>query len=154
MKWAMLDPAGRPSGFYHPDVHPDLFEQVGEELRPRGPIANAVPVSDDDWQDLVSHPGRRKIENGRVVATNPPPPTPEAQAEADRALLREAMPPRPARGLDRAPRHRPHRPLSRRARRPPALALTRANERAGGGGMKWVCEADDPRHMNPSFQRV
>jgi hypothetical protein len=37
MKWAMLDPAGRPSGFYHPDLHPELFEQVGEELRPHAP---------------------------------------------------------------------------------------------------------------------
>jgi hypothetical protein len=60
MKWATLDPDGRPSGFYHPDVHPELFEQVGEELRPRGPIAAAVPVSDEDWQDLLSHPGRLK----------------------------------------------------------------------------------------------
>ena len=91
MKWAMLDPAGRPSGFYHPDVHPELFEQVGEELRPRGPIAAAVPVSDEDWQDLVSHPGRRRIENGQVVATQPPPPSLDSRAEADRALLREAM---------------------------------------------------------------
>jgi hypothetical protein len=32
-----------------------------------------------------------KVTGYRVVATNPPPPTPEAQAEADRALLREAM---------------------------------------------------------------
>jgi hypothetical protein len=48
MKWAMLDAHGRPSGFYAPDVHPDLFEQVGEELRPRGPIAGAMPVSDED----------------------------------------------------------------------------------------------------------
>jgi hypothetical protein len=91
MKWAMLDPAGRPSAFYHPDVHPELFEQVGEELRPRGPIAAAVPVSDEDWQDLVSNPDRRRIENGRVVPTEPPPLSPDAQAEADRALLREAM---------------------------------------------------------------
>jgi hypothetical protein len=91
MKWAMLDPDGRPSGFYAPDVHPDLFEQVGEEFRPRGPIAAAVPVSDEDWQDLLSHPGRRRIENGRIVATEPPPLPPDAQAEADRALLREAM---------------------------------------------------------------
>jgi hypothetical protein len=91
MKWAMLDPAGRPSGFYHPDVHPGLFEQVGEELRPRGQIANAVPVSDEDWQDLLSHPGRRKIEGGGVVATEPPALPPDAQAAADRALLREAM---------------------------------------------------------------
>jgi hypothetical protein len=91
MKWATLDPAGRPSGFYHPDVHPELFEQVGEDLRPRGPIAGAVSVSDQDWQDLVSNPGRRRIENGRVVAIEPPPPSPDAQAEADRALLREAM---------------------------------------------------------------
>jgi hypothetical protein len=91
MKWATLDPDGLPSGFYHPDVHPELFEQVGDELRPRGPIAAAVPVSDEDWQDLVSHPGRRRIENGRVVAIEPPPLAPDAQAEADRALLREVM---------------------------------------------------------------
>jgi hypothetical protein len=91
MKWAMLDSAGRPTGFYHPDVHPELFEQVGEERRPRGPIAGAVLVSDEDWQDLVSHPGRRRIENGRVIPTEPPAPSPEAQAEADRALLRVAM---------------------------------------------------------------
>jgi hypothetical protein len=43
------------------------------------------------WRDLLRHPGRRRIENGRVIATEPPPPTPDAQAEADRALLREAM---------------------------------------------------------------
>jgi hypothetical protein len=47
MKWALLDAHGRPSGFYARNVHPDLFERVGEELRPRGPIANAVPVSDE-----------------------------------------------------------------------------------------------------------
>jgi hypothetical protein len=50
-----------------------------------------VPASDEDWQDLVSHPGRRLVENGQVVATEPPPPSPDSQAEADRALLREAM---------------------------------------------------------------
>jgi hypothetical protein len=91
MKWAMLDAHGRLSGFYHPDVHPDLFEPVGEELRPRGPIAAAVPVSEEVWQDCVSNPGRRRIENGQLVANEPPPPSPEAQAEADRTLLREAM---------------------------------------------------------------
>jgi hypothetical protein len=91
MKWAMLDPAGRPSGFYHPDVHPELFEQDEGEPRPRGPIASAVPVTDADWQELLSHPGRRKLENGRVLPTEPPAPSPDAQAEADRALLREAM---------------------------------------------------------------
>jgi hypothetical protein len=72
-------------------VHPELFEQVGAELRPRFPIAAAVPVSDEDWQDLVSHPGQRRIENGQVVTTEPPPLPPDAQAAADRALLREAM---------------------------------------------------------------
>jgi hypothetical protein len=37
MKWATLDPDGRPSGLYYPNVHPELSEQVGEEFRPRGP---------------------------------------------------------------------------------------------------------------------
>jgi hypothetical protein len=50
-----------------------------------------VPVSDEDWQDVVSHPGRRRVENGQVVTTEPPPPSPDSQAEADRALLHEAM---------------------------------------------------------------
>jgi hypothetical protein len=91
MKWATLDPDGRPSGFYHPDVHPELFEQVGDELRPRSPIANAVPVTEADWQELLSHPGRRKLQGGRVVAAERPALPPDAQAAADRALLREAM---------------------------------------------------------------
>jgi hypothetical protein len=48
MKWATLDPAGRPSGFYDPDMHPDLFEKIEGEPRPRGPIAAAVLVSAED----------------------------------------------------------------------------------------------------------
>jgi hypothetical protein len=48
-------------------------------------------VSEEDWQELLSHPGRRRVENGRVVATEPRAPSPDAQAEADQALLREAM---------------------------------------------------------------
>ncbi len=134
VRWATLDPDGRPTGFYDPDVHPALFEQVGGEPRPRGPIAGAVPVTDADWQELLSHPGRRKLQGGRVVASEPPAPSPEAQAVADRALLREAMLRDQLEAWIEQRATAPQGPLARRDRRSPAAARTRIDRSGCGVG--------------------
>jgi hypothetical protein len=76
----------------------------------------AVVYRDADWQELLSHPGRRKLQGGRVVATEPPAPSPEAQAAADRALLREPCSENSSRsGSSSAPQ----RPKASRPRRSP-----------------------------------
>lgn len=47
-KYGVFDADGRPTAFYSSDVHNTVPE-------------NAIPISDDDWSDMVSNPGFRKM---------------------------------------------------------------------------------------------
>lgn len=61
MKHAVLDAEGTPLAFYDSAIH-------GAGIPPE-----AVEISDDQWQELLDHPGRRRLLNGEVVLHEPPP---------------------------------------------------------------------------------
>jgi hypothetical protein len=143
--WAPLDPDGRPSGFYDPDVHPELFEQVGGELRPRGLIDSGCRI------------GER---GGLAGSRQPPGPAPDRErpGACDGAAACARRPgrgragaaarghsPRPARDLDRAPCRRARGALA--AGLPPCSASAPAVRRVGQ--VSWVLDrqrSGQPRH--------
>lgn len=73
MKHAVLDAEGTPLGFYDSAIH-------GAGIPPE-----AVEISDDEWQELLDHPGRRRLINGAVVPHEPPPRVP-TQGDYRRAI--------------------------------------------------------------------
>mgnify|MGYP001124730299 CR=1 FL=1 len=52
---------GFPTGFYDPTIH-------GENIP-----SDAVEISDEQWQEFLVNPGRRKWQDGSVVEYTPPP---------------------------------------------------------------------------------
>jgi len=90
-KFAVFDADGSPLGFYAEDIHGSRRRPVygptprrtrrnsnpvppviGDEANPDCTIpADAVEISDEDWQGLLSNPGRR-WRDGRVVDVEPP----------------------------------------------------------------------------------
>ncbi|WP_262522687.1 hypothetical protein [Agrobacterium tumefaciens] len=62
MIFAVFNEQGYPMGFYSDEVHGDNI--------PEG----AVEISENEWQDLLDNPGRRKWIDGAVVAVEPPQP--------------------------------------------------------------------------------
>jgi hypothetical protein len=98
-KFALFDEGGFPVAFFSPDVHGermrpvygDLPEPTEEEPRPIRSVigeepnpdclipAEAIEISDEQWLDMVQHPGRRRWQDGEVVEHVPPPVLPTAE---------------------------------------------------------------------------
>lgn len=97
--YAIFSDAGLPLGFWMDTIHgartrpvygepPEPTEQeprpvrpiVGEEPNPDCKIpAEAIEISDEQWLDMVQHPGRRRWQDGEVVEHVPPPVLPTAE---------------------------------------------------------------------------
>lgn len=98
-KFALFDEGGFPVAFYSPDVHGertrpvygDLPEPTEEEPRPIRPVigeesnpdclipAEAIEISDEQWQEFLENVGRRRWQDGEVVEHVPPPVPPTAE---------------------------------------------------------------------------
>ncbi|WP_273785590.1 hypothetical protein [Brucella intermedia] len=63
---ATFDEDGFATGFYPEDIWPEGF--------PR----NALEITEDQYLELLNHPGARKWLNGQVIEYTPPPPPPAA----------------------------------------------------------------------------
>lgn len=81
--------SAKTGGFYDTVIHRDLFvnaKRVGLVPDPKGPIADAVAIADDEHRALLEGQGKGKCigadDNGRPVLLDPPPPTPEQQKAA------------------------------------------------------------------------
>lgn len=104
-RYAIFDANGFPTAFYSDDVHgprmlpvfttpppteddPDPTPvQTGTKQNPDCTIpAEAIEISDIQWQEFLSNQGLRKWQNGQVVDYTPPPPVPiTADVERERA---------------------------------------------------------------------
>mgnify|MGYP002622545761 FL=1 len=98
-KFALFDEGGFPVAFYASDIHGertrpiygDLPEPTEQEPRPVRPVigdepnpdctipAEAVEITDEQWLDMVQHPGLRRWQDGEVVEHVPPPVLPTAE---------------------------------------------------------------------------
>lgn len=78
--YGVFESDGRPLGFYPTDIYPPQEDGSLNERIPSG----AVPVSDTDWQMLVSKQPLARYVNGAVVIGDEPPPS---------ALVQMAPPP-------------------------------------------------------------
>lgn len=70
MKHVVIDAQGFPSAFYDSDIH-------GGDI----PVA-AIPITGEQWQDLIDNAGRRKLVEGEVVVFDPSPPVVDLVAYA------------------------------------------------------------------------
>jgi hypothetical protein len=76
-KLAVFDAEGLPAAFYSRDVHGDSVP------------AEAVEITDEQWQEFLDHQGLRRWLDGEVVTYDPPPPAPTVDdiiAERERRL--------------------------------------------------------------------
>jgi hypothetical protein len=87
MKYAIFSEAGLPVGFFSEDVHGAKYRTVyeiaeggvtvpvGEEPNPDCRIpAEAIEITDGQWQEFLSNPSRRRWLDGEVVSFEPLPP--------------------------------------------------------------------------------
>jgi hypothetical protein len=75
MKRAIFDTNGLPTAFYDDDIHGDTL--------PSG----AVAISDEQWREFLEHQGRRRWQDGHVVAYEPPPPPPPPRVFSKRRMF-------------------------------------------------------------------
>lgn len=114
-KFALFDEDGFPVAFYASDIHgartrpiygepPEPTEEeprpirpvIGEEPNPDCLIpAEAIEITDEQWLDMVQHPGQRRWQDGEVVEYVPEPPALDivksrlkAQLDADAEAVR------------------------------------------------------------------
>lgn len=107
MKFAAFNATGLPIAFYDPMIHGDRLRDVYETPEPTKehpdpvPVAvgqeqnpyclipdDAIAITDEQWQEFIANPGRRKWQDGAVAAYEPPAPQPTL---ADYSNALEAM---------------------------------------------------------------
>lgn len=59
MRYGVFDPAGMPQAFYWDEINLDIPE-------------NAVPLTEEQWRELVAYQGTRRWDGSRVVPFSPP----------------------------------------------------------------------------------
>lgn len=62
MMYGLFDAEGFARAFYIDSVHGDAIP------------AEAIPITDEQWRDLIENQGRRRWVNGGIVHYEPPPP--------------------------------------------------------------------------------
>ncbi|EJW09969.1 hypothetical protein A33M_0681 [Rhodovulum sp. PH10] len=58
-KFVILDAAGFATAFYSDDINPTI-------------PAESVPITDEQWREMIEHPGRRRLIDGALVSFEPP----------------------------------------------------------------------------------
>lgn len=95
-EYAIFDGDGFPIGFYHEALHGVLGEPDSTI-----PI-DAVPITTQQWQELLAHPGKRKWQDGQVVPCDPPKPEASGAYRLYKSVFVERMTPAEAEALEGA----------------------------------------------------
>ena len=74
-KFAVFTEDGFPAGFYGEDVHGPREIDGGPNPKCLIP-ADAIEITDQQWQAFIDNSGHRKWQDGHVVVYNPPAPEP------------------------------------------------------------------------------
>lgn len=88
MFYALFGPDGLPTAFYSSDVQGP--RQLDEEPNPAYPDG-VVPITDEQWIELISHQGRRRWNGGAVEPYEPPTPAPIVPSSATKLGLKRAL---------------------------------------------------------------